>query len=248
MIIRADDLRFFFERIGPVHDVHIPVHYHTREPRGLAYIRYELAQDAENAVRAMNGAHVLGRRIKVDWLNRQQIHRYKRYHSYHRSFSKYSSSSSYRCRLRHSDFRSRKERASSNNSTSTSSSLSRNHRKSINHKSQASSKPSAHSEKTKKSCLLNNKETGALNESTIKRRTHAGQEIFDDLEMRSEASASDMEIDNDQTQTGVSDRCGGIEKRIEVSISSDEDRLVMDMETGEETLDLNGTFCTLSCD
>uniref|UniRef100_A0A0R3S355 RRM domain-containing protein n=1 Tax=Elaeophora elaphi TaxID=1147741 RepID=A0A0R3S355_9BILA len=67
-----DDLRELFERMGPVRDVYIPLDYYTRESRGFAYIKFEFIRDAEDALKELNGASVLGRRIEVEWAEGQR--------------------------------------------------------------------------------------------------------------------------------------------------------------------------------
>uniref|UniRef100_A0A3Q2QQD0 Serine and arginine rich splicing factor 10a n=1 Tax=Fundulus heteroclitus TaxID=8078 RepID=A0A3Q2QQD0_FUNHE len=37
---RPEDLRREFGRYGPIVDVYIPLDFHTRQPRGFAYIQY----------------------------------------------------------------------------------------------------------------------------------------------------------------------------------------------------------------
>ncbi|VBB30237.1 unnamed protein product [Acanthocheilonema viteae] len=69
---RPDDLRALFERIGPVRDVYIPLDYYTRESRGFAYVKFEFTRDAEDALRELNGASILGRRIEIEWAEGQR--------------------------------------------------------------------------------------------------------------------------------------------------------------------------------
>ena len=39
-VYRVEDLRQMFCRYGPIQDVYLPLDYHTRDPRGFAYVQY----------------------------------------------------------------------------------------------------------------------------------------------------------------------------------------------------------------
>ncbi|KAL3986324.1 RNA recognition motif family protein [Acanthocheilonema viteae] len=103
---RPDDLRALFERIGPVRDVYIPLDYYTRESRGFAYVKFEFTRDAEDALRELNGASILGRRIEIEWAEGQrktktEMRARDSYNSY-RARNRYRSRSPYKSRHEHS--------------------------------------------------------------------------------------------------------------------------------------------------
>lgn len=56
-----DDLEIAFERYGRLRNVFV-----ARNPPGFAFIEYEDPQDAEDAVRALDGRLVCGVRVRVE--------------------------------------------------------------------------------------------------------------------------------------------------------------------------------------
>ena len=46
-------------------DVYIPRNYSTNEPRGFAFVRFVDKRDAEDAQRALDGADIDGREIRI---------------------------------------------------------------------------------------------------------------------------------------------------------------------------------------
>jgi len=60
------DLRDLFSRYGHVKDIYIPMSYHTRRPRGFAYIAFESLEEAQRAVRKLDGTTFRGREIRVE--------------------------------------------------------------------------------------------------------------------------------------------------------------------------------------
>ncbi|XP_063755549.1 serine/arginine-rich splicing factor 10-like isoform X1 [Eleginops maclovinus] len=64
---RPEDLRREFGRYGPVVDVYIPLDFHTRRPRGFAYIQFEDVRDAEDALHSLDRKWVCGRQIEIQF-------------------------------------------------------------------------------------------------------------------------------------------------------------------------------------
>lgn len=60
------DLRELFSRYGTVNDIYIPMSYHTRRPRGFAYVAFDSLDEAKRAVRKLDGTIYNGREIKVE--------------------------------------------------------------------------------------------------------------------------------------------------------------------------------------
>ncbi|KAM9824199.1 uncharacterized protein ACB057_019013 [Neosynchiropus ocellatus] len=94
---RPEDLRREFGRYGPVVDVYIPLDFHTRQPRGFAYIQYPDVRDAEDALHSLDRKWVCGRQIEIQFAQgdrktphqmkakeRRSPGRYSRYSDYDR--------------------------------------------------------------------------------------------------------------------------------------------------------------------
>jgi FUS-interacting serine-arginine-rich protein 1 len=64
---RQEELRSMFSKYGPVSDVYIPLDYYTRRHRGFAYIQFEDARDAEDAVYNLNRVRYCGRELDVEF-------------------------------------------------------------------------------------------------------------------------------------------------------------------------------------
>merc|ERR1711962_1400815 len=62
---RQDDLHKIFSKYGEVTDVYIPLDYHTRQPRGFAYIQFTHLEDAEDSVYYIDGTSLFGRALEV---------------------------------------------------------------------------------------------------------------------------------------------------------------------------------------
>ena len=60
------DLRELFSRYGTVNDIYIPMSYHTRRPRGFAYVAFDSLDEAKRAVRKLDGTVYNSREIKVE--------------------------------------------------------------------------------------------------------------------------------------------------------------------------------------
>lgn len=59
------DLRALFEPLGQIGRVHMPVDRETGRVRGFAFIEMANDEEAKNAISALNGKEVSGRRINV---------------------------------------------------------------------------------------------------------------------------------------------------------------------------------------
>ena len=60
------ELRDLFGRYGTVNDIYIPMSYHTRRPRGFAYVAFDSLDEAKRAVRKLDGTLYQGREIRVE--------------------------------------------------------------------------------------------------------------------------------------------------------------------------------------
>jgi len=62
---KPEDLRKLFTRYGYVRDVYIPLDYYTREPRGFAYVEFEDARDASDAMEELDGYRLMERELEI---------------------------------------------------------------------------------------------------------------------------------------------------------------------------------------
>ncbi|KAJ8907950.1 hypothetical protein NDN08_008053 [Rhodosorus marinus] len=53
--VSSDDLREEFERYGKIADIYMPKDYHSRKPRGFAYVEFRHLDSAEEARRELDG-------------------------------------------------------------------------------------------------------------------------------------------------------------------------------------------------
>ncbi|CAG9535940.1 unnamed protein product [Cercopithifilaria johnstoni] len=280
---RPDDLRALFERMGPVRDVYIPLDYYTRESRGFAYVKFEFTRDAEDALRELNGASILGRRIEVEWAEGQrktktEMRARDSYSSY-RVRSRYRSRSPYKSeRERSPRRRSRSRRRSHSRSkrrlhNSRHYSKSRHHHgstRSRNSRSTSVRKKRDRSQKIEKSRsppvsglllhsldeiknLNDEKQDIVVDEHNISNRQSAEdlKEPIDELEIRSEARISDIEVDEKQIQEAVQTNgsINNIEDHIGVEVdgsnasaTEEKDKVVTDIEVIDEIVEKNGIF------
>lgn len=51
---RNDDLRELFSKYGEVRDVYMPLDFHTRMPRGFAFVEFTSHEDARDAQEALD--------------------------------------------------------------------------------------------------------------------------------------------------------------------------------------------------
>ncbi|XP_067657136.1 serine/arginine-rich splicing factor 10-like [Haliotis asinina] len=64
---RPDELRSLFGKYGPISDVYVPVDYHTRRSRGFAYIQFEDARDADDALYHLDRTRFYGRELEIEF-------------------------------------------------------------------------------------------------------------------------------------------------------------------------------------
>ena len=67
-LIRAAMIPF-----GPIQSVDIPMDYQTGQHKGFAFVEFEDADDAEEAIFNMDGAELLGRFLKVSLAQENQM-------------------------------------------------------------------------------------------------------------------------------------------------------------------------------
>ena len=62
---RIDELKEKFNKCGKVGDVYIPRNFQTNQPRGFAFIRFVDRSEGEEAMRALDGADLDGRTLRI---------------------------------------------------------------------------------------------------------------------------------------------------------------------------------------
>jgi RNA recognition motif-containing protein len=63
--ITSEDLRTTFSSFGPVHYAHVVFEKDTKRSRGFGYVEMEEADHAINAITALNGMEINGRKLDV---------------------------------------------------------------------------------------------------------------------------------------------------------------------------------------
>lgn len=63
--ITTQDLEQAFRRIGDVRDVYIPTDFHSRQPKGFAFVEYATQEQASEAKTEMNRFLIKGRHLEV---------------------------------------------------------------------------------------------------------------------------------------------------------------------------------------
>ena len=63
--ITTQDLEQAFRRIGEVRDVYIPTDYHSRQPKGFAFVEYATQEQATDAKNEMDRFLMKGRHLEV---------------------------------------------------------------------------------------------------------------------------------------------------------------------------------------
>lgn len=63
--ITSEDLKTTFSAFGPVHYAHVVYDKETKKSKGFGYIEMENADHAINAIQALNGLEVNGRKLDV---------------------------------------------------------------------------------------------------------------------------------------------------------------------------------------
>ncbi len=61
----SEDLKKQFAEFGEVTDVYIPLDYHSRRPRGFAFVKFANRDDAEASIKALDGTEIDGSRVEV---------------------------------------------------------------------------------------------------------------------------------------------------------------------------------------
>ena len=61
----TEELKKPFLEFGEVTDVYIPLDFNTRRPRGFGFVKFANPEDADAAIRAMDGAEIDGARVEV---------------------------------------------------------------------------------------------------------------------------------------------------------------------------------------
>ena len=64
--ITKEQLQEAFGAIGPVQDVFMPLDKMTGRMRGFAFVEYESDDDAEKAIKALDGTELAGRPLRVN--------------------------------------------------------------------------------------------------------------------------------------------------------------------------------------
>lgn len=64
--IDSNILRSAFAPFGDIVDVNIPLDYSTQKHKGFAFIEFQLAEDATDAIDNMDNSEILGRTIRVN--------------------------------------------------------------------------------------------------------------------------------------------------------------------------------------
>ncbi|XP_052091647.1 serine/arginine-rich splicing factor 10-like isoform X2 [Mytilus californianus] len=64
---REDEMRAMFGKYGPLKDVYIPLDYHSRLPRGFAYIQFEDPRDADDALYHLDRTRYQGRELEIEF-------------------------------------------------------------------------------------------------------------------------------------------------------------------------------------
>lgn len=55
----TDGVREAFSRFGVIKDVHIPMNYYTRKPKGFCFVEFEDGRDAEEAVAELDNSRLM---------------------------------------------------------------------------------------------------------------------------------------------------------------------------------------------
>ncbi|CAF1003573.1 unnamed protein product [Didymodactylos carnosus] len=64
---RYEDLKRLFSRYGKIVDITVPLDYYTRDAKGYAFVEFEEARDAEEALYALDHYRLLGRELEVEF-------------------------------------------------------------------------------------------------------------------------------------------------------------------------------------
>uniref|UniRef100_A0A0D9ZET4 RRM domain-containing protein n=1 Tax=Oryza glumipatula TaxID=40148 RepID=A0A0D9ZET4_9ORYZ len=75
--VEEDDLYNTFSDFGHVKDLHLNLERRTGYAKGYALVEYESFEEAQTAIKAMNGTQLLTRTVYVDWAFSRETHQYK---------------------------------------------------------------------------------------------------------------------------------------------------------------------------
>ncbi len=64
--VTSDDLREAFGKVGSVIDAVVITDRETRRSRGFGFVEFATAEEAEKAVKELNGSELKGRKINVN--------------------------------------------------------------------------------------------------------------------------------------------------------------------------------------
>lgn len=64
--VNSDLLRSAFSPFGDLVEVNIPLDYSTQKHKGFAFIEFQLAEDAADAIDNMDNSEILGKTIRVN--------------------------------------------------------------------------------------------------------------------------------------------------------------------------------------
>eukprot|EP00842_Homolaphlyctis_polyrhiza_P003356 jgi/Hompol1/4020/HPOL_006880-RA len=62
-----DDLLPHFEPFGTVKDVYIPRSFYNNQPRGFAYVKFDLQEDADAAMEKIQQIELRGEIMTIEW-------------------------------------------------------------------------------------------------------------------------------------------------------------------------------------
>ncbi|EKX74066.1 serine/arginine rich splicing factor, putative [Theileria equi strain WA] len=60
-----DKVRSLFSRYGEIRDVYLPLDYYTKKPRGFGFVEFYKEEDADEALRGMDGEEIDGNKVEV---------------------------------------------------------------------------------------------------------------------------------------------------------------------------------------
>lgn len=63
--VKEEDIRRAFKSCGAINEVRLAVHPKTKHGKGFGFVEFETVEEAETAIKEMNGKIIKGRTIKV---------------------------------------------------------------------------------------------------------------------------------------------------------------------------------------
>lgn len=64
--VTKEDLQYELDKVQGVLDIYIPTEYHSKQPRGFAYIEFENAENAKEAQKILDGKDLKGRTVDAE--------------------------------------------------------------------------------------------------------------------------------------------------------------------------------------